>query len=175
MKTYVQNSLEDDKYKLAIQYEKLDLQKIKDLAMSSYIVKYEIPAKQSLNCTWILRLHFNNEASIEISALCTNIGGWQEMGSLKIRLCDTSSSLKKNENLFITKNIEKFCSSKLSLITFNDESVYAECGIIFSNDVGGELIVATSPAPGAVTVRIPSEVNEFQPEILLSDCQKVIL
>ncbi len=175
MKTYIENALVNGKYRLPVQYTGLTEQKFKDLIISTSFTGYEIPAKQSLNCTWVLRFHFDNATSIDISALCTNIGGWQEMGSLKIIFHNEDQTSQQDSSLLVKRNIGCFSIAHISLITFDDDNVYAECGVIFCNDKGDECVVATAPAPGAVTVKLPSQSSEFQPEMLLSDCQRITL
>lgn len=175
MKTYIENALVNGKYRLPVHYAGLTGQQFKDLIIYSSIIGYEISTKQSLNCTWILRFYFDNGTSIDISALCTNIGGWQEMGSLKIVFNDEKQTSQQDSNHLVKRDIGYFEIARISLITFDNDNVYAECGVIFCNDKGDEFVIATAPAPGAVTVKLPSQSSEFQPETLLSDCQRVIL
>lgn len=162
MKLYVEDAYVDGMYKLNCQYVGFSQSDFAVLMYTNKILSYEIPKTQSLKCCWLFRLNLINGERLTFSSKCTNVGGWNEIGSLNIAFDRPVEEYDRS--IFNRESIEKHETKEVSLLTYSEENVYAETGVVLVNEVGGELIILCSPASGAVTVNIPGLKSELKPE-----------
>ena len=72
---------------------------------------------------------------------------------------------------FSTSRIDPFKVNDVALLSFICDEFISECGIVFSGGHGLNIIVSTSPAPGAVSVDAFFSENTFSPEFPTETCQ----
>jgi len=178
MKPYITNAEVNGKYILPYQMEGagINYETIESAICDTCIIAYSMPKSQSLKSAWELRIYFNNNMCIDFSSAFTNIGGWQEFGSLNMKFTHkaTSVNMKSNETYTYTE-IDDFCIEDIKSLIYVDGDLFSECGIIFTNKNGQEFIIAAGVSPGSVTVKIPLCISEFQPEMEYETYKKVKL
>lgn len=140
MKPYITNALVDGKYFLYCQVEGIDRIDIEGNLRNANIIAYAIPQSQTLKCTWELRLYFDNNSIVDFSSACTNVGGWQEIGSLNMRFFNTlECKVDSNPDIYIKSMIEGFNVVSMYRLAYEEENVFAECGLILLIQKGKKL------------------------------------
>lgn len=167
MKSYIENARKDHQYRLICQYSGVSAKDLDKLVLKNNVVAYGIPKSQALECTWNFRLYLVSGEVLVFSSKCTSVGGWNEVGSLSIDLKANISDL--SSDVFIRTEIKNFYISNYSMLVYEEDDVYSESGICFSDDIGAELIVIVAPAPGAVSISIPNVNTELKAEFSMSD------
>lgn len=160
MRPYITDTLRDGKHVLPYQIEGVARSKLLNCLLGRSIKYYEIPTKQSLKACWQFRITLDSGDWIEFSSACTEVGDWQEVGSLNIRYAKFDEVLpfdgyKKEEYPFKIQIVDE--------LVYKSEKVNSECGIIFGGEQGA-LIVAAGVAPGSVSIKINTHSEEFEPE-----------
>lgn len=145
--------------------------------LGSTITEIELPTNQSAAATWCLRVFFDNEKLIELSAAITSVGGWRETGSLKILVMSSASdqSLEIAGPRFIRRQIDPIEVHSIFKLVYEDPNYLSECGIVFTSEAGKEMTVAAGPAPGSVTFKGHFDKSNYRPEHLERDYSKVNL
>ena len=115
---------------------------------------------------------FGHELTLEFSSACTQVAGWQEVGSLNIRATNRavvrSGAVKYNETA--VSAIAVVSSEKL---IYEDDDVVVECGLVLCVRDDEEILVAAGISPGAVSVRASfSTASSFEPQFPLSMCRR---
>ncbi|MEJ2416552.1 MAG: hypothetical protein P8Y45_06400 [Exilibacterium sp.] len=167
MKSYVENAYKNSQYRLVCQYSGVSAEDLAMLVLKNNVIAYELPKTQTLGCTWDFRLHLASGEVLAFSSKCTSVGGWEEVGSLSVAL--KAIAADSDSDVFSKVSIEKFYIANFSMLVYEEENVYSESGICFTDVCGNELIVAASPSPGAVSVDIPNIHTDFKPEFSVSD------
>jgi hypothetical protein len=153
-----------------IEVEKALWSDIKKELLGLNLIDYAVPKRQNLECTWLLRLNFSNEITLEFSSLINNVGGWQEVGSINIKVV-AQEQLDDAADIFLITKINQFTINDIKLLVDCDNKYYAECGVILINNFGEEIVIACSPELGAVSVKAPFNFGKFNPDIPLKECQ----
>jgi hypothetical protein len=168
MKPYITDAKVDGKYILPYQFEGacIGYENVESRFRGVCIVGYSLPRSQSLGCAWELRLYLSNGMFIDFSSAFTNVGGWQEVGSLNMRFtADATSESVLNNETYAHVEIAHFCINDLQSLVFLDDDVFSECGIVFIDEKGSEVIVAAGVSPGSVSALIPLSESDFNPEM----------
>ncbi len=124
-----------------------------------------MPNKQSLKCCWQFRINLDNGFWLEFSSACTEVGGWNETGSLNIKVSNKSEELLAEK---YKKEQLNYRVDAVEALIFDGKGVFSECGLVLVGRLG-ELIIAAGVSPGSVSVKLPSKENEFEPEF---DCEE---
>jgi hypothetical protein len=174
MKSFITPEISDDGRKvLYFQYEGIDEATFWNAIDGQYVIAYVLPIGHSFQAAWIFHLIFQNGKSIEFSSACTQVVGWEEVGSLNIRFF---SHLP--EDLFEYKfKIDKVYFpvvkiQKIQKFVYEDADVISECGLVFIGTQGEEIVVAVGIPPGAVFVMKSFTDQRFEPEFELAVCQR---
>jgi len=174
MKPFITDALIDGRYILNYQIEGIEISELSRHLVGSNIIGYVLPNSQSLACAWELKLIFDNGISIDFSSACTNIGGWQEMGSLNIFFSDYISDNNLDISVYQKSEVSFFVKSMDKLV-FESSDVFSESGIIFLNGNGEEIIIATGVSPGSISVKAPFCEANFNSELELEDCHRIVM
>ena len=174
MKPFITDALVNGRYILKYQIEGLNFSDIEPLFVGSKIVGYIFPKNQSLTTAWDFKLLFDNGKSIQFSSACTNVGGWDEMGSLNMSFSNYVSNEYLDTNIY-QKNEISFSVTEIEKLIYESKNVYSEAGIIFVSNIGEEIIIAASVSPGSISVSTPFSEANFEPELSLDDYKRVTL
>ncbi|MFC5475101.1 hypothetical protein [Paraherbaspirillum soli] len=174
MKPYITDAFKDGKFVLKFQCEGKSYEQIQETLQGTQVTAYAMPDTHSFQSAWLFQLFFSNGCVVEFSSSCTEVGGWQEVGSLNLRF-DQELTLDQAQDatLCVKTGVEKFYVKSIDRLIYEDADVYAECGIVFSDSSGREILVAAGPAPGSVSVQAPFSTGEFQPEFAMTKYKRV--
>ncbi|WP_156957932.1 hypothetical protein [Paracidovorax oryzae] len=173
MKPYITDSMKNGKYILPIQYGGRDKDFVGSLS-GGHIKAYGLPNKQSLTMAWEFFLSFGNGSVLKFSSACTNVGGWEELGSINLEIYDIES-IEDFSDILVWHDIEDFLVKKIGIICYEDAKIYSECGIFFENGKNENLIVCTGISPGSVSVFSSFSFVDFDPEIPIEKCRKIYI
>ncbi|WP_157582024.1 MULTISPECIES: hypothetical protein [Rhodanobacter] len=143
------------------------LDEIKSIIRENEIVSYSIPIGQSLTTTWNFRLNFRNLVCIEFFSRANAVSGWDETGSIVLRLADVAADDARS-GVFETRLISGFNVDSVSLLVYQEDQINSECGMIFREKYGREMIVAAGVSPGSVSICADFSGDIFAPEHSLS-------
>jgi hypothetical protein len=173
MKPFITDASENGKSILKFQCEGKSREQINETLLGSQITAYLMPDEHTFETAWLFYLFFSNGCLIEFSSACTEIGNWREIGSLNLRFDQDKFLDQKGERKLFAKNgIEIFYVNSIECLTFEDADVYAECGIVFCDSFGQEIIVAAGPTPGSISIRAPFSTGEFKPEFSMTEYKR---
>lgn len=167
MKSHVTHAGQGDRCVLHLQTEGVRRDEIADAFSSRRIVAYGLPEGHTLKCAWQCRIFLDNNDVFEFSSACTEVAGWQEVGSLNIeRIHPVENSAGA---LFSKTSIERFTIVSVDCLVYETPDVYAECGIVLRAVSGEEVIIAAGVSPGSVSVQAPFSSLPFDPEFSVPD------
>ena len=151
-----------------------EFSKIIELILGSKLIGFEIPINQSLSCTWSLRLFF--ETCSDVLCCSSDVasagdGGWQEYGYLKLAITKENSLGSRDK--FNFTEIKPIVFTKVSKLVNNEDDVVAECGLLLTTEQQKQVLISTSPSPGAITVEAEFYDGEYDPEILIEDLSEL--
>ena len=140
------------------------------------VVGYALPPGQSIQAAWIFQLIFDDGSLIDFSSACTQVAGWQEVGSLNMQLIRKlpKEQLDKGSDLLRT-DVLNFRLNSLAKLAYADDDVSSECALVFCGENGEEIIVATGIPPGSVSISAPFLETSFEPEFSVSECKRELL
>ena len=162
---------ENGKLIFPYQYEGVNAAGLHHSLQGQSILAYEMPEGHAISAAWELRFYLASSLVLEFSSACSGAGGWHEVGSLNIRLCQASELIhqrvKKEAAHFLIEDAEK--------LIFEDDEVIVECGLVLRGRENFEIVLAAGTSPGSVTVLAPfSKADLFQPQFPLKDCRRQI-
>lgn len=64
------------------------------IILNNYIIGCQVPLTQKLDAIWDFRLNISSGEVVKFSAIPVNIGGWDEVGRIRIELIDARSIAK---------------------------------------------------------------------------------
>ena len=173
MKPFITNASEHGKFILRFQCEGKLREQIEETLLGSSIDSYAMPLTHSFQSAWIFRLYFDNGYCCEFSSSSTELIGWQEVGSLNIRFIKNEDEQEESQNLLPKTYLDTFQVNNIEKLVYNDNDVYSECGLVFRDDQGKEIIIAAGISPGSVSVCASFTTGPFQPEFPVSDYQRI--
>lgn len=166
--------ISNSKLVFSYQCEGIEAKSLLHFLRGQSLVAYEMPEGHAFEAAWDLRIRLSSGAVLEFSSACTESSGWQEVGSLNIRLLDlyalkdSSAVCKYNE-----VEISSFPIMTIEKLIYEDNDVIVECGLVIYGCDGLEIVVAAGVSPGSVTLQAPfSAKQSFFPQFLLSDCRR---
>ncbi len=142
---------------------------IKETLLNSTFTGYEIPKNQTLECAWDFRLYSSKEIGLVFCSEVTSFGGWEEIGVLKISAKEVKN-IDRNPEIYTFQEIENFIVSDVLVLESIDGGNTVECGIKLINTNKEQLLITTSPAPGAVSIDACFSNDKFNPEVSLEFC-----
>ncbi len=168
MKPYITNPDINGRFVLPYQIEGegIDCENMESMMAGAEIVAYSLPKTQSFEATWELRLYLNNNMLIDFSSSFTNIGTWQELGSLNMKFaCGGVAGNIQSDKIYAYTEIDGFFINSIQSLIYSDKEVFSECGIVLINAVGQEVVIAAGVSPGSVSVKTPFCESDFEPEM----------
>ncbi|MCY7327391.1 MAG: hypothetical protein LH618_02445, partial [Saprospiraceae bacterium] len=140
-----------------------------DLSLNSVrghsIIAYGMPAGHTLETAWEFILIFEDGSLLEFSSACTQVIGWEEVGSLNIRFAPQVPGHQSSASEHLLRvEIQKFEVIAIKKLVYEDDDVIAECGLILYGANGEEVIVATGVSPGSVSIGAAFSAVQFKPE-----------
>lgn len=138
------------------------------------LVGYELPAGHSLTAAWELSLVFDCDLVLQFSSASAEAVGWQEVGSLNVRLVQRS----EEDGGATTERTTTVPVSPVSLIgaeklVYEDDDVLVECGLVLCASDGQDVVVAAGIPPGSVSVEAPfSGGLPFAPQFPVVMCRR---
>jgi hypothetical protein len=138
------------------------------------LVAYALPEGHTLQSAWELSLIFDSGLVLEFSSACTQAVGWQEVGSLNVRLTHRSvrggvTTTGKQSEIAVPP-IRLVAAEKL---IYEDDDVVVECGLVLLGSNGQQMVIAAGISPGSVSVRASfSAGHAFEPQFQLSACRR---
>lgn len=163
MKPFITDPEVSGKFILPLQFEGITRDRFRQLFVGSCITGYALPANHFLGCAWLLRLYIDKIGLIQFSSACTQTHGWQEVGSLNMKVV-VDGDVDDYGTLFEFVGIDEFVIKSVGLLIYDDAATYAECGIVFYSSTGNEICIAAGVSPGSVSVKAPFSNEEFDPE-----------
>lgn len=171
MKPFITNSLKNGRHMLRFQLDGMERCQLNDLFLDKCIVAYSLPEGHTLESAWQCRVHLDSGNIFEFSSACTEVDGWEELGSLNIAKVDSKAS----EDLFKRTKVEPFFICFIECLVYENTSVFAECGIVLRDNSGEEMIIAAGISPGSVSVQAPFTTLQFEPELSASDYRRMAI
>ncbi|MBV7544644.1 hypothetical protein [Acidovorax sp. sic0104] len=174
MKPYITPEiLPSGKRLLSFQYEGTNRHEIENLLKWNHIIGYSMPEGHTFQSAWIFRLILREGIFLEFSSACTQVIGWQEVGSLNILLKNSTEVGVSDEELILkTIEISEFRIEKLEKMVHEDADVISECGLIFRGPHDQEIVIAVGTPPGSVSIFSEFSHGAFEPQFLTSSCYR---
>lgn len=165
---------ETGKKLLQFQLEGGDLESIRDMLYRHRVTAYGMPEGHTFDAVWEFQLYFDDSSTfIEFSSACTQVGDWQEVGSLNLRFVAGDDESKNYVGLGLPKHgISSFNVKKVEALIYEDSDVISECGLVLSGTDGGEIIIAAGVSPGSVSVAASFATESFEPQFSISACRR---
>ncbi|WP_039033504.1 MULTISPECIES: hypothetical protein [unclassified Shewanella] len=140
---------------------------IKHILLNNRVIGYGVPTSQNLSCAWIFNLYFEGfDKTLSFSSDVASSTGWKEYGYLRMDL----KPVESNKELITYVAIEPIDISSLDILINEEDDIIAECGLILIGENKRWVVISTSPAPGAVSVKADFNTVGYKPEILLEQC-----
>lgn len=169
--------LESGKKKLPIQWEGINSDLLCSFLKDQYLVACAFPKNHSLKAAWIFWLIFQSGKVLEFSSACTQVVGWEEVGSLNIGLLE---KIEKSDsylagNIFQI-NVQGFIFSEINKLIYEDEDLISECGLVLISPGEQEVVIAAGIPPGSVSIKAWFQKEElFEPQFPLSICRYEVM
>jgi hypothetical protein len=157
---------------LPIKFEGISAQLFARHFIGQTFVGYSMPESHSFGAAWIFQLTSNKGDVLELSSACTQVVGWEEAGSLNVRHIPPESREVDPQMQWPFMAITPFSICAIDVVIFEDTELITQCGLVFVNEFGGEIIVETGVSPGSVSVFGPFAGDMFDPEFPLSSCRR---
>lgn len=157
---------------LPIQFEGISARRFASYFIGQIFVGYSMPESHSFGTAWIFQLTSNKGDVLELSSACTQVVGWEETGSLNVRHITPASREVDPQMQWPFMAIAPFPISAIDVVIFEDAELITQCGLVFVNELGGEIIVETGVSPGSVSVSGPFAGDMFDPEFPLASCRR---
>lgn len=140
------------------------------------VVAYAMPLGQSLQAAWIFQLIFDDGSLLEFSSACTQVIGWQEVGSLNIQLIRHPSNEQSDKGSDLLKtDVPNFRLNSLAKLVYVDNDVSSECALVLCGVSGEEIVVSAGISPGSVSIAAPFSETSFEPQFSVSVCKRELL
>lgn len=170
MKPFITNAFRDGKFVLPFQIEGLPQDRLIEPFEGAFVLAYGLSESQSFQATWLFRLALSTGWIVDFSSACTEVGDWKEVGSLNLRF---AQDMKEGDrSLSSLTPMPYFQIKGIDRLIYEDASVYAECGIVLSDLLGGDLVVAAGVAPGSVSISCPLSEDGFHPEFSMGQYRR---
>ena len=134
------------------------------------VLAYGLPESHTFKEAWLFRLVLDNGWIVDFSSICTGVGGWQEIGSLKLGF--TREQTNVDTLRWQMKPWAEFRVESVERLIYEDADVYTECGIALKDPAHGEIVIASGTAPGSVSIAAPFSSDAFEPEPPLDRLQR---
>jgi hypothetical protein len=168
MKPFITDACKDGRCSLPFQFEGIERARVEGMLLGRSIVAYALPAGHSLGCAWQCRFMLGNGYALEFSSACTVVADWQEVGSLNIEYLAIGEA-DEGAAVFQEYEIGSFRIAAVERLVYEDSHVYSECGLVFHDKSGMEVIVAAGVSPGSVSINAPFSRERFAPEFPVAD------
>lgn len=152
---------------LPFQCEGVDSSEIAKLLLGHDLRGFTMPKSHSFSASWAFNIFFG-ESQIQFSSACTQIGGWQEVGSLNIKV-----EAKRETGQLEVEQVDFAVSriTKVERMVFEDDDVISFCGLAITTENGEELVIAAGIPPGSVSVRASFLKSQFEPQFEQAICR----
>jgi hypothetical protein len=116
-------------------------------------------------------LRIKDGRTLRLSSYINELDNWDEIGSLKLDVLQTTVSQINFKKLTL-----KWCSMKrASRLVIHDETIKADCGLKFINELDHFLIILPSSFPNRVEIKSTFYDGDFDPECDLVQYSEVKL
>jgi hypothetical protein len=154
------------------QYEGVEREALSRELKGQRLVAYVLPDGHTLQAAWGISFVFDSGLVLEFSSACTQAIGWQEVGSLNIRLMqgsmDSTAVGGMGKNEVVVPTVELLYAEKL---LYEDEDVVVECGLLLHGRTDQNVVISAGISPGSVSVHAPFSVGQlYEPQFPLSGC-----
>lgn len=139
-----------------------------DVFGGTSIESLAVPIGHSLTTAWLVLLSLKSGVLVELCSLCNDLGDWQEVGSLKLRLIAGKVHDVPNVE-WISSNVHNFIVDKVDKVEYCESSFRTECGLCFVSSNNEELWIVAGPAPGSVSVKLPDSCEDFVTEFPIDE------
>jgi len=170
MKPYITDAFQGGKFVLPFQVEGLPADQLGAPFNAARVLAYGLPKSQTLQAAWLFRLMLDTGWILDFSSACTGVGGWQEIGSLNLGFTQEASDADAIE--WVITSLEDFQVLSVERLVFEDAEVYAESGIVVTDSMHREIVVAAGTAPGSVSIALPSSTGSLQSEFEIEQLQR---
>jgi hypothetical protein len=164
-KSYVENAYQNGIFTLPIQIKPITIQEFKNTFLNTNVVAYgfsgSFPSMRTFKSANGFLLYFDNNKIVEFCSLKTMIkDSWDEYGSLKIQTHDDPSTIRQGLMPIERFEIEPFIVNSITKLVYQDEGMYIDCGIVFSENENNEILIAAGFSTD-VTIRTSFSNEEF--------------
>jgi hypothetical protein len=170
MKPFTTDKSQGGKFVLPFQVEGLPASQLRVPFKKARILAFGLPESHTFEAAWLFRLVLDTEWTVDFSSACTGIGGWQEIGSLKLEFAPQQSN--RDSIHWLMKPLANFRLELVERLVYEDADVYTECGIALKDSTHREIVVAAGTAPGSVSIAAPFSTDRFQPELPIEKLQR---
>lgn len=172
MKPFITDAFQGGKFVLPFQIEGLPTDQVGVPFKNSRVLEYGIPDSHTFKAAWLFRVVLDTGWTVDFSSACTEIGEWQEIGSLNLGFSRENS----NDSIrWRMESLRDFKVKSAERLVHEDAEVYTECGIILTDITKREIVIAAGPAPGSVSIAAPFSTDTFQPELAIDKLQRRLL
>ena len=170
MKPSTTDASQGGKFVLPLQVEGLPTSQLGVPFEKAMVLAYGLPESHTFKEAWHFRLVLDTEWIVDFSSVCTGIGGWQEIGSLKLGF--TREQTHVDPIRWQMKPLAEFRVESIERLIYEDADVSTECGIALKDPTHGEIVIATGTAPGSVSIAASFSTDAFEPELPLDRLQR---
>ena len=158
---------------LAFQFEGSENDSFWNLLRDHGVIGYAMPDGHTFQAAWLFRLICDGDMLIEFSSACTRVLGWQEVGTLNIRLMCRACEEPYDECHMPLKIVSPAIPLKgIEKLVYEDDDVITECGLVLCGLDGKEIVIAAGISPGSVSVAATFAEGKFEPQFPLSMCKR---
>lgn len=108
------------------------------------------PERQLLECTWRLEIVWEGGTAWTVQSVSTMTESGHEMGSLRVEESFETSLPQDFRRL--ASHLDGFALAHCRIASASESGVTSDCAIALIDDADRELVIATAPSSGAVTL-----------------------
>jgi hypothetical protein len=175
MNYHIENAYQNGKYRLPFQLEGLNINnlfQLKEILINQYITAYSISKNSTTRTSYGFYLFFDNDYVLEFSSAITMTIGWQEVNSLNISIKNTNDNSYYENPIFEKNTITNFLVKNIRYYFYEDDDVYTEAGLSFSNSFN-KIDIFCGISPGSISIDSFFSTEPVQPEFHLKDYKKI--
>lgn len=167
MKPYITQPIKK-KSNFRIEFNGCDASSFVDSLVDKEITAYATPTGQTVDAVWYFDL-LTCCAAFSFAASSTQVNGWVEYGALIISY---SGNAVDHRPPFMHDKpvVPSFRVEKVQTITYEEDDVLAECGLILIGSDSRSITIACGIPPGSVTAEGEMFEGHFKPLYPLALC-----
>jgi hypothetical protein len=175
MKSFITaETVPSGKKRFAAQCEGASLATLASMLVGEKLIGCLLSSRAFVVCNMDAPTHFASRLALEFSSASTDIGSWQEVGSLNVRVASLSSTSTTTaaEPSMVSVTFDPMELAKIEKIVYEDSDVIVEYGVLLHARGEAFVTVAVGIPPGSVSVQAPFSNERFAPQFDLGLCRR---